>query len=115
MGEPVNISLGVRSNPARNRQAGSARFINCVAEETEQEGKVLWTIYGTPGLLGFGAPLGDGPIRAALPVDGTLYVVSGRSIYSVNQSGVSVRIGGLPTEGPAYMDRNRNERRRSAS
>lgn len=107
MGTPTAISLGMRSNPARNSQAGSARLINCYAEETGEDGKTVWTIYGTPGLRNFGAALNEGPVRALLEVDGTLYAVSGRDVFSINSAGVSVRIGGIATDGPVYWDRNR--------
>lgn len=107
MAAPVPISLGLRSNPARNSQAGACRLINCFAEETSEDGKVVWTLYGTPGMRNFGSALGAGPIRALLVVDGTLYAVSGRDVYVVNASGVSTRIGGIATDGPVTWDRNR--------
>lgn len=107
MGEPTNISLGLRSNPARNTHAGNARLINCYAEETGQDGKTVWTIYSSEGLTPFGSPLEGGGIRAMLEVDGTLFVVAGRNVYAVASGGSSNLIGGIPTDGPVYMDRNR--------
>ncbi len=107
MGEPTPISLGLRSNPARNRQSGSCRLINCLAEETSEDGKVVWTIYGTPGLANFGSALPGGAIRAMLVVGTTLYAVSGRNVYAVSASGAATLIGGIPTDGPVYMERNR--------
>jgi hypothetical protein len=107
MGEPVPISLGLRSNPARNPQAGNARLINCYAEETTEDGKTVWTLYGTPGYRNFGSALNVGPIRALLDVDGTLYVVSGRDVFAVTSAGAATRIGGIATDGPVYWERNR--------
>lgn len=106
MGEPVPISLGTRSNPARHPQAGSARLVNCYAEETGEEGKTTWTLYGAPGLRDF-ADLNDGPIRMQIEVGDTEYVVSGRDVYTVTSGGAATRIGGIPTDGPVYYDRNR--------
>jgi hypothetical protein len=44
MGTPAPISLGSRTNPARNQQAGNAQLINCFAEETSQDAKTVWTM-----------------------------------------------------------------------
>jgi hypothetical protein len=109
MAEPVPISLGIRSNPARqSKQAGNARLINCFAEEIGEEGKSQWLITATAGLSTFGASLGsDGGIRDMLEVDGSLYVVAGRQVYKVNSSGIATLLGGIPTNGPVYMRRNR--------
>jgi hypothetical protein len=108
MGNPVPISLGLRSNPYRkNKQVGAARLTNCFAQELGEEGKSQWVITGTPGLTAFGSALAGGGIRAMLVLDDQLLVVAGRSLYTVNASGVSVRLGGIPTDGPVYMRRNR--------
>lgn len=107
MGEPVSISLGMRSNPARNAQASSCRLVNCYAEELGEDGKTTWALYGTPGNRNFGAELNEGPVRALLEVDEALYAVSGRDVFVVNAAGVSTRIGGIATDGSVYWDRNR--------
>jgi hypothetical protein len=109
MGQPVPISLGIRSNPARqSKQAGNARLINCFAEEIGEEGKSKWLITATAGLSTFGSALdADGGIRDMLEVDGYLYVVAGRQVFKVDSSGVSTLLGGIPTDGPVYMRRNR--------
>lgn len=106
MGEPVDVSLGRSSNAARNQQAGAAQLENCYSEETP-DGKNTWAIYATAGLTNFGSPLNDGPIRAMVVVGSTLYVVSGRDIFTVSSGGVATLIGGIPTSGPVYMAFNR--------
>lgn len=109
MGQPTPISLGIRSNPARqSKQAGNARLINCFAEEVGEEGKSQWIITAIAGLSAFATLSGaDGGIRDMLEVDGTLYVVAGRQVYQVLPSGTATLIGGIPTDGPVYMRRNR--------
>lgn len=107
MAEPAPISLGLRSNPARNRQAGYAQLINCFAEEIKQDGKTIWAIYSTEGLTAFGSALSGGGVRAGITVNQTAYVVVGRNVYAVNSSGAGTLIGGIATDGPVYMDRNR--------
>jgi hypothetical protein len=102
------ISLGLRSNPSRHgKQAGNARLINCFAEEIGDEGKTQWVITATPGLASFGSSLGDGGVRDMIEADGALYPVAGRQVYQVLPSGSATQIGGMPTDGPVYMRRNR--------
>lgn len=107
MGEPTPISLGFQTNPARNQQAGNAQLINCFAEEIGQDGKVTIVLYATEGLEAFGDPLAGGGIRAMIDVDGTLFVIAGRNVYAVSTGGAANLIGGIPTDGPVYLARNR--------
>jgi hypothetical protein len=108
MGQPLPISLGLRTNPGRsNHQAGTAQLINVFAEESGEDGKSVWTIFGTEGLDPFGSPLVGGGIRAMIVVGTTLYAVAGRNVYSVTTGGVGTLLGGIATDGPVYMERNR--------
>jgi len=107
MGTPTQISLGYRTNPARNQQAGNAQLINCFAEETSQDAKTTWVIYNTEGLTAFGDPLTGGGIRAGITVGSTAYVIAGRNVYTISSGGVATLIGGIATDGPVYMERNR--------
>jgi hypothetical protein len=105
------ITIGLRSNPAKHgKQAGNARLINCFAEEIGEEGKTQWVITAAPGLSTFGDSLGaDNGIRDMLDVDGVLMSVAGRQVYQTVPSGAATRIGGIPTDGPVYMRRNRRD------
>jgi hypothetical protein len=105
------ISLGLRANPSRHgKQAGNARLINCFAEEIGEEGKTQWVITATPGLSTYGSALSsDGGVRDMLEVDGFLHVIAGRQWFQVNPHPTATLIGGMPTEGPAYLRRNRRD------
>ena len=110
MGKITPISLGTRSNPARFKQGGSARLINWYAENAGEEGKVPWPIYAVDGLQGFAVlPDAAGPVRAAIAVDGMLYVVAGIRAYSVTISGIVTLLGSMSIDAssPVYMARNR--------
>jgi hypothetical protein len=107
MGQIQEISLGIRSNPARERQAGCARLINMFAEEQESEGKSTWILYPTDGLINFGNALAGGGIRKMLPVKDKLYVVAGRLLYAIDGGGGVTELGGIPTDGPVFMRQNR--------
>lgn len=58
------------------------------------------------GLADF-ATLSSPGVRGMLEVGAYLWVVSGRQVYRVDQGGGVTAIGGIPTDGPVYMVRNR--------
>lgn len=104
------VSLSKRSNPARYKQGGSAACINCYIEEIGEDGKTPWAIYASDGLQGYASLDGaDGGVRNAINVDGTLYVVAGLTLYSVNSAGAVTTLGSMSfsTTAPVYMERNR--------
>lgn len=109
MGEIVPLSLGIRSNPARNRQAGNGRLINCFAEEQGEEGKSVWAIYGIEGLANFGVQLDGGGIRELLEVKQRLIAAAGQRIHAVDLGGGASNLGGVATSGHLYMRTNRRE------
>lgn len=99
------LSLGNTSNPGRHGAEGAARLINCYAEGMGQEGKTSWPLQASAGLQLF-TTAGTGPIRAKLELDNLLYVVSGRSLYKVDENGAAVFVGSIPTDGAVTMARN---------
>jgi hypothetical protein len=105
----VPISLGTRSNPGRHLADGSARLINCYAEDAGGEGKTPWPIYAASGLSALVTLTGGGGVRAMETIDTNLYVLAGRSLFKVDENFNAVQIGGIPTDGPAYMARNMRE------
>jgi hypothetical protein len=106
VGEIVPLSLGLRSNAARNKQAGSAKFTNCFAEEQGEDGKSNWIIYGTEGLSEF-APTAAGGVREMLTVGDTLYVAVGPSVVGYDANAAQDYIGNIDAEGDVYMRSNR--------
>lgn len=101
------ISLGNKSNPFRKGRNFAARLVNCYAEDNGEEGVSPFSVYPSAGFVNFGAQMDDAGIRNALPVGNSLYVVAGRNLYLVDTFGNSDLIGGIPTDGPVYMERNR--------
>lgn len=101
------IALALRSNPSRYGHAGVARLVNMYSEETGTDSKAAWNIHAVDGLKTF-ATLPLGPIRAMLALtDNDLYVVSGRGLYRVDATGAATFVGGIATDGPVTMARNR--------
>lgn len=106
MGKLVPLSLGLRSNAARNKQAGSAKFTNCFAEEQGEDGKSTWIIYGSEGLAEF-APSASGGVRELLTVGSTLYAAIGPSLVSYTADATQEFIGNIDAAGAVYMRSNR--------
>lgn len=105
----VPIQLATKSNPGRSSQESAAKLINCYAEGNGEDAKHKFSVHACNGLTEFATLSGGGAVRAMLAVGGSLYVVAGRLLYRVDTTGTAVTIGGIPTDGPVYMGRNRRE------
>ena len=108
MGRLVPLSLGLRSNAARNKQAGAAKLTNCFAEEQGEDGKNQWIIYASEGLREI-RPSASGGVRELLPVGDRLYAVAGATVLYITAGGSAVFIGNIDPAGNVYMRRNRAE------
>ena len=100
------VSLGLKSQPARYKQGGSAVIINGYAESADAEGKGKWPIFACDGLVDYVTLGGTGGVRAMYPVGAELVVVSGRLIHTVSNTGSSLIASDLATDGPVYMAGN---------
>lgn len=110
MGQLHPVSLGLASNPARYKQGGSAVLINCFAEQVGEEGKSPWHVYSVDGLQGYAElESANGGVRAAINVDGVLYVVAGTRAYKITTNQVVTLIGSMNISetAPVFMERNR--------
>lgn len=105
----IPLTLATKSNPGRDPQEGAAKLINCYAEITGQDAKGQTAIHACNGFTEFSTLASGGAVRAMLAVGAYLYVVAGRVLYRVDSTGTSQVIGGIPTDGPVYMGRNRRE------
>jgi hypothetical protein len=109
---PQPISLGIRSNPGRDKADGAARLINCYAEEAGEEGKIKYPIYASESYTAFSTLVesGTGECRAMIGLnDTTMYVVSGSRVNKVSSAGTASNLGLVSSAGRAYMARNRKE------
>lgn len=108
----VPLQLPSGSTKARFAQGGASHLINCYSSQIGEEGKVQRAIFASDGLQGFcllqGVAAGLG-CRAALNVDGLLYVVAGTALYTVKDNGQQTLIGSMniSTTAPVFMERNR--------
>ncbi len=82
---------------ARSKQLASQRCINLYLEAVETKtGYSPFAFFGTPG-LDLLAMCGSGPIRGMDAIEGTLYVVSGTGVYTVNTNFNVSKIGTIAT------------------
>lgn len=105
----VPLLLGHQSNPSRHPAAGSCRIFNCYMEPGGEEASAQTPLWAVSGLSVWATLAGGGGIRAMLATANHLYVVAGRVLFRVDSSGNATALGGIPTEGPVFMARNRRE------
>lgn len=105
----VPIQLATKSNLGRNAQESAAKLVNCYAESNGEHAKHPFSVHACNGFTEFAALASGGAVRGMLAVGAYLYVVAGRVLYRVDSTGTSQFIGGIPTDGPVYMGRNRRE------
>lgn len=95
---------------ARSSDAADNQAVNLCLEITEtKDGKVPGFLFGASGLdLIF--PVGPGPIRGVLPLNGVLYVVSGPQVWSVTPNAVKTLAGTIGNQTtPVSMFQNKRQ------
>lgn len=101
------LALPVGSTPSRNGHEGYARLVNCYAEQLGEQAKAPFAIYPCDGFTLFSTLTGGDAVRGLFVVDATLLAVSGRQLFRVDLGGTATAVGGIPSDGPVYMARNR--------
>lgn len=90
------VQFGIQSYRLPSLPISAQRAVNVYAEKEPQDAKTPVAVLSHPGLVTF-ATCGTGPIRGMNNFNGTLYVVSGGTLYSVSSAGVATAIGGTIT------------------
>lgn len=109
MSEPRPIALASGSNQGRHGYESAERIINGYIEDLGKNAKHRFGIYVCSGLALFLSSGVSGALRAAIVVGAKLYAVIDRQVFVIDQSGTATNIGGLPTDEPVYMAKNRRE------
>lgn len=99
----VQIPFAVQTYVSRSLPLSAQRCVNFYAEPQPDtaQAKSRVAVFGAPGIVAW-VTVGTGPIRAMHPLDGLLYVVSGRSLYSIDEAltvtflGTGIAIGNNP-------------------
>jgi hypothetical protein len=107
MADPAQIQFGIHSYRSDTRQLSSERCLNFYAEKHTARSKSPVVLRGAPGIVPL-ATCGTGPVRGLWEWGDVLYVVSGRHLYSVSETGVPTVLGGeISGNGLVSMDDNR--------
>ena len=106
--QPVPLELPLQSAPGRFGHDGVARLINVYAVNVGRGGKRQWQHYAVDGLKSFSTLTGGGQCRGLHDLTTVGLVVSARQLYTVDQSGTSNAVGGVPGAGFVTFATNRN-------
>lgn len=99
------LALGKASG--RSRPINPSRLVNLYAEPAPENSVSPWILFGTPGQKTF-ATAGSGNIRCGLYALGSLYVLSGQTVYTISSGGTATACtGDTPSaSGTAMMKTN---------
>lgn len=86
------FQFAAQSFQARSLPVDAQQLVNMFVERMPKDAKSPVPIYMAPGLALF-SRLGTGPINMLHGMAGTLYALSGRDLYSINQDGLATFIG----------------------
>jgi hypothetical protein len=101
----MRIPIASKSYTSRSRALSAERVVNMYPQIQPDGAKSPVALFSTPGLTSF-STVGTGPIRGLHVMDGTLYVVSGTSIYKVGVGGSATLLGTIVGTAPVYMVNN---------
>ena len=90
----MQINFATQSYKHASLPLSAQRVVNMYAEQQPQGAKAQMPILGCPG-IDSRVTLGSGPIRGAHVMDGTLYVVSGGTLYQVDTDDTTTPLGGV--------------------
>lgn len=103
----MQIQWATTSYQARALPLSAQQIVNLYAEQAPKDAKDPIVLYGTPGIKAFAATVGDGPIRGMRNFAGTLFAVSGNTLYEVDSAGSETSRGAINTAtGPVSMSHN---------
>lgn len=100
------LALPTQSNQGEQPHTGIAALINCYAVPAGEERKSQVIIRAAAGLDALVTMSGTGGVRGILEVDGSAYVVVGRTLHLVDSLGSDTVVGGIPSDGHVGMARN---------
>ena len=101
------VQWAVQSYKARALPLSAQQIVNLYAEAAPKDAKSQVVLYGTPGIKDFATTVGDGPIRGVHDFAGTLFTVSGNTLYEVDPAGSETSRGTInTTTGPVSMSHN---------
>ncbi|WP_299476997.1 hypothetical protein [uncultured Paracoccus sp.] len=104
----VPLVLPTESNPAAYGHAGRTRMVNCRAVAEGDGAKTNIQIHPVYGWADYLTLSAGQKVRALFSLDSnTLLSVCGRFLHRTDSAGTATVVGGIPTDGPVQMVRNR--------
>lgn len=98
----MQIPFGTASYQHRSLPVSAQRMVNYYLEKAPPQAKSTVDCVPAYGVESWATP-GTGPIRGGLVVNERVYVVSGDSLYQINQVGDSTELGTIPGLGHVFM------------
>lgn len=99
------IKPALQYSEGRSKPWAGAKLVNAFAEKADGDKQQDFAVMAIPGLSVFAA-VGTGPIRGTHTMGGSLFVVSGSDLYSVDSQGQTSLIGALPGQSFVQMADN---------
>lgn len=101
----MKIPFASMSYRSESLPLSAQRTVNLYPEIMPGNSKAIVALFGIPGLK-LHTSLGIGPIRGQIEMDGSLYVVSGPSLFKLESNGDSVNLGGIAGTSMVQMAHN---------
>lgn len=98
----MQIVFGLESYQHASLPLSSQRMVNSYLEPAPPNAKTSAAVVPSFGIRPL-LTVGTGPIRGGFFLNGTAYIVSGTSLYSVNAALVSTLLGSIPGNMPVFM------------
>lgn len=99
------LKIAIKSDPD---EFSPVPFLeNCEAYDAGPDAKSRYQIKSMHGLSDFATLTNGGGIRGELVLDNRLYVVSGQKLFTVDRSGNTQELAGIPGSDRVYMEVNR--------
>lgn len=99
------VPFARHSYQSRSLPVSAQQCLNLYPEAAPPDAKSQLVLFGTPGLKPFADVAGDG-VRGLHEVGGTLYAVSGTTLYSVDSGGTATVLGTIAGTAPVFMEDN---------
>lgn len=101
----MRLPIGTTRGLGKARLLSSERVVNLFAEEAPKDAESTVVLKSIPGLTAF-ASAGDGPCRMLHMMAGTLYALSGETLYAVDRDGGATSVGSVPGSGRVFAANN---------
>jgi hypothetical protein len=99
----MRIPFGTQSYQHQSLPLSAQRMVNCYLEPAPPHAKTFAAVIAAFGVAAF-TTVGSGSLRGAKVVRGTLYVVSGTSLYRVSSSGAATTLGTIAGTGFVFIE-----------